>query len=129
MENEKRTRIFHPIFEKIYFEAEAAIKIRIFEEVVSSFNRCPFTLLEKLTGIKEGEALVLAKNNPQLPILQDPITQSLVYNRNMLPLYKEVAKLYQRLNERYRTELGDALRAAQEEGGIKRLGNLMRGFN
>ena len=96
---------------------------------MSSFNRCPFTLLEKLTGIKEGEALVLAKNNPQLPILQDPITQSLVYNRNMLPLYKEVAKLYQRLNERYRTELGDALRAAQEEGGIKRLGNLMRGFN
>lgn len=79
-------------------------------EVVSSFDRCPFALLEKMTGIKEGEALLMVKMNPSLTILQDPITSSLVMRKNSLPLYREVTNLYWKLNAKFKEEQRQALR-------------------
>lgn len=64
------------------------IKKRIIVEVVSAFDRCPFKIIEDMTGITEGQVRVFVKNNSDVPFLFDPVTSSVVYKRATAPLYK-----------------------------------------
>lgn len=80
-------------------------KKRIILEIVSAYDRCPFKIIEEMTGINEGQIRLFVKNNNDLPLLFDPITSSVVLKRTETPLYKEVSRLYNTLNARYHEEV------------------------
>lgn len=72
----------------MYEQCHSLIKKRIIVEVVSAFDRCPFKIIEDMTGINEGQVRVFVKNNIDVPFLFDPVTSSVVYKRATAPLYK-----------------------------------------
>ena len=95
---ERESRCFNPILARIYAACQLQIRIRVFSDVVQSFDRCPYALLHQLTGITEGEGLMLIRKDTsdRLHVLVDTVTSSFVFKRDM-PLQREVAKLHTKL--------------------------------
>lgn len=67
------------------------------------------------------------------PLLFDPITSSVVYNRSSAPLYNEVKTLYDRLKKNFEEEISAATREEDDEhyrrgmGGMFSMGGMRRG--
>lgn len=100
LKREKQTRCLLPVINKNYEQCLRIITDKILVEVVSSFDRCPFRIIEELTGMTEGSVRVLIKNNPASPLLFDPVTGSVVYKKSA-PFYKELTKLHGILQAKY----------------------------
>jgi hypothetical protein len=107
LKKEKQIRCFLPITNKNYEQCLKIITDKVLAEIVSSFDRCPFKILEETTGMTEGGIRLLIKNNPNSPLYFDPVTSSVVYKKPA-PFYKELTKLHASLTAKYNEELMSA---------------------
>ena len=70
----------------------------------------------------------MMKENHFLPILKDPVSQSFVYQRNSLTMYKEVLKLKGYLTMKFEEEVKKFLKIGDDDdlelGGMGRMGGM-----
>lgn len=129
LDREREARCFLPIINKVYDDCYKKIRSKILIEVVSSFDRCPFSIIEELTGLDEGKVRLFVKHNNDCPFLFDPVTSSVVY-RKSAPLFKELNKLYNTLRNKFNEEVsyaGGKLDSDDEERGMHPLGRTTSG--
>lgn len=92
---------FNPTARFVYDNCLRLITERVLKEVLSAYQTTPLAKVEQLTGIKTAKTLQFLRDNPELPFLMDPVTQSVVYYQKQVPLYHEAEAYFKFIKQRY----------------------------
>lgn len=83
--------------------------------MVSAYQSVPIAKVEELTGLRSASVDIFLRENPNLPYLFDPITQSVVFYEKNVPLYPEALSFYNIVKEKFEEKAKALLQETKEE--------------
>ena len=121
---------FNPTIAFVYGECFTAIRNRIFQEIFNAYESLTIEAVAQKTGFRNIEIEMFIKENPELPYLFDPITQSVVYYQKSIPLYSEAETFFRMVQDKYEAKEKMVIEDSREEfdlEGFEERGSRRRG--
>jgi hypothetical protein len=79
---------FNPTIRFVYEDCREEIVKKVLSEIFNAYQMISVAKVQELTDIGSAAVSNFLKENPNLPYLFDPITQSVVYYQKTVPLYR-----------------------------------------
>ena len=103
------------------------IRNHIFQEIFNAYESLTVGDVADWTGFRSIDVELFIKDNPDLPYLFDPITQSVVYYEKTIPLFNEAQTFYQMVREKFDNKEKMIVEDSREEFDLEGFDDAMEG--